>query len=195
MKRIRCAGMLVPAIALATAAFAQPDARQTGKQPPPATTSASGAPQYHARASGQVSIGELAPDFELDGSNGKPVKLSSQRGRWVLLVFGDRKESLLALREVYPSLDSAGVELVGVCAEKAYILVDYAKKSGLPYLMLADVSREISELYGLYDAEARTVVPGYLILDPDGNIRMTLLGQRLPAADLARLAIYVSTRT
>ena len=194
MMRIRCAGMLAPAIALATVAFAQPDARQTGRQPPSATNS-SGSPQYHARASGQVAIGELAPDFELDGSNGRSVKLSSMRGHWVLLAFGDRKESLASLRGINGSLDSAGIVLLGVCGEKAYNLVEYAKKSSLPYLLLADVSREISDLYGLYDSLDRVVVPGYLILDPDGNIRLTLLGQQLPASDLARLALYVAGMT
>jgi peroxiredoxin len=190
MTLIRCAGMLAPAIALATVAFAQP-ARQPGSQPPPATNSPTSSPQYHGHATGQVVIGELAPDFVLDASSGKSVKLSSLRGHWVLLAFGDRKESLAPLRDVNGTLDSAGIVLIGVCGEKAYNLEVYARKVSLPYLLLADVSREISQLYGLYDGEERAVVPGYLLLTPEGDVRMTLLGQRLPPNDLARLALYV----
>src|SRR5215831_17952365 len=126
MTLIRCAGMLAPAIALATVAFAQPDARQPGTQPPSATNSSENSPQYHGHATGQVVIGELAPDFVLDASSGKPIKLSSLRGHWVLLAFGDRKESLASLRDIQGSLDSAGVTLVGVCGEKAYNLEMYA---------------------------------------------------------------------
>jgi peroxiredoxin Q/BCP len=195
MTLIRCAGMLAPAIALATVAFAQPDSRQPGSQPPPATNSSQGSPQYHAHATGQVVIGEQAPDFVLDASSGKSIKLSSLRGHWVLLAFSDRKEALAPLRDVCGALDSAGVTLVGVCGEKAYNLEVYARKVSLPYLLLADVSREISQLYGLYDGQERAVLPGYLLLTPEGDVRMTLLGQRLPPSDLERLVLYVIGQT
>jgi peroxiredoxin len=171
------------------------DVSKTGprpQQPGPATTS--GSPQFQSRIEGLASVGELAPDFELDASTGRPLRLWSYRGRWVLLVFGDRKETVAPMASVAANLDSARIQLIGVCNEKAYFLEAYAKQRRFPFPLLADVTREISDMYGLYDSRERFVLPGFVLIDPRGTVQFAILGQTLPAADIARLARYVAAR-
>lgn len=176
-------------------------ARAQGKEPPPpprqqpqGPATSSGAPQFSPHIYGEAEVGEKAPDFELDGSESKPVKLSAYRGRWVILAFGDRKETVAPVREVAAKLDSAGIALLGICNEKAYFLVAFAKNTRFPFLLLADVTREVSAMYGLEDSHAREVLPGYVMIDPKGDVQFALLGQSIPPADLARLARYVAAR-
>ncbi len=194
MKRIVRALLLTGALGMSASAWAQEPPKEPPHQRPPTTHPPAGAPQFRARITGDVIVGEPAPDFELDGSGGKPVKLSSYRGRWLLLVFGDRKEALMPLRESYADLDSMDMHVVGVCAEKAYNLVTFAKRESFPFTLLADVTREISDMYGLYDAQERKVLPGFLVINPEGEIRLALLGQSLPPADVVRLAKYVASQ-
>lgn len=160
--------------------------------PGPATTS--GSPQFQPRISGDVAVGERAPDFELDGSYDRPVRLSSYRGQWVLLVFGDRKETVAPIREIAAELDSAGIALLGICNEKAYFLVAFARRTNFPFPVLADITREISAMYGVDDSRDRFVQPGYVLIGPKGNVRFALLGQTLPPDDIARLSMFVAAR-
>lgn len=176
-------------------ASAQDAPKQTPRpQQPSMPRTGTSAPQFQAKISGEAAVGERAPDFELDGSYGKPVRLSSYRGRWVVLVFGDRKETVAPLAAVAANLDSAGIHLLGVCNEKSYFLAAFARQKKFPFPILADVTREISDMYGLYDSRERFVLPGFIMIGPSGTVRFALLGQTLPPADVARLARYVSSR-
>ena len=75
-----------------------------------------------------------------------------------------------------------------------YNLVAFARRESMPFLMLADITREISEMYGLYDWQERKVLPGYVLLNPAGEVRLALLGVSFPPEDVARLVQYVTAR-
>jgi peroxiredoxin len=142
---------------------------------------------------GEVVVGERAPDFELDGSEGRPVKLSHFRGDWVLLVFSERKESAAELRGDADELAKLGMKVVGVCDEKPGALKSFAERTALPFTLLGDVTGEISAMYGLRDAARSTTLPGFVVLDREGVVRMAVLGQQLPPADIAHLARFAMT--
>lgn len=146
------------------------------------------------RIRGSVYTGEVAPDFELPASTGRPMYLSETRPSWTLLVFAERKEGLAPLESIREEMAGLGVKIVGVCDEKAYHLVSYAEKHSFGFPMLADVTGEISALYGLYDVSRRTTEPGFFMLDPEGKVRMALLGQQIRPADMASLAYYAVQR-
>ncbi len=138
---------------------------------------------------GQVNIGDMAPDFELDGSHGAPVKLSSMRGDWLLLVFSDRRDDFVSMRGVEDDLRKSGVRTVGVCHEKARTLDNYPGRDSVP-LMLADVTGEVSTTYGLFDSAHRKVVPGFFVLDREGYVRIAFFGRALPPEEIARLTQF-----
>ena len=178
-------------ILLARPAGAQSD----GKTPPPSipsTTSSSASPTPAARVHvyGQVYVGDRAPDFTLDGSDGKIVRPSRFRGDWVVLVFADRKEKLQPLETVYDDLSNRGVRILAVCKEKAHGLQAYASREKLPFVVGADWTGEISAMYGLYDQERSMISPGFVLADRDGIVRMALLGQNLPPEQIAALVRF-----
>jgi peroxiredoxin len=135
----------------------------------------------------QVYVGEQAPGFELDGSQGRPVRITHLKGYWILLVFADRRADLTSLKELEPDLRRLGVKPYGICADKAHVLKSYAEREQLPVTLLADVTGEISQLYGLYDTRMRQVRPGFVLIDRQGVVRVALLGQQLPLNDMLAL--------
>jgi peroxiredoxin len=108
-------------------------------------------------------------------------------------VFDGRKEGLRGLKTRVADARSFGVKILGVCDEKAYVLKAWADKEQMPFVLLADPTGEISSMYGLYDGEHSTTGPGFVLVDRDGIVRMALLGQRLPADDILRLARFAVT--
>ena len=88
--------MLLPALTLA-----QTDGKEGKMRPPPDASAGVHSPIARSHIAGEVAIGERAPNFELDGSDGRPLKLSKLRGDWVLMVFGSRKEELTPLVSIY----------------------------------------------------------------------------------------------
>jgi peroxiredoxin len=135
----------------------------------------------------QVYVGERAPDFELDGSEGRPVRLAKLKGYWLLLVFTDRRADLAPLQEIEPRLRKLGVKPYGVCGDKAYTLVSFARQRQLPFVLLADITGEVSQLYGLYDPRMSQIRPGFVLVNRQGVVRMALLGQALPYDEMLGL--------
>ena len=126
----------------------------------------------------------------LDGSRGAPVRLSSRRGSWVVLVFAEDRAPIGRLDALDGALSKLPVTTLGVCAEKARTLEGLAQRDSLATTWLADVTGEISALYGLYDFERSRIRPGFVLLDSGGMVRLALLGQELPVEDLARLVRF-----
>jgi peroxiredoxin len=185
---IVAAAMLLP-----LAALAQKPSSTLPTPPRETSPETPSQPRLRSSIAGSVFVGERAPDFELDGSNGKAVKLSRQRGDWLVLAFADRKEQVANLREVQADVSSRGARILGVCHEKAGTLRNFARRDSLPFLLVADNTGEISAIYGLYDREHSQTRPGYLIVDRKGTVRMAVLGQILPPQDVARMVQFAMT--
>jgi len=186
MRRSLFAVVMLLALAGATRAD------ETNKSKMPVTSPANpenpiaAAPQEN-RILSQVYVGEQAPDFELDGSQGRPVRLAHLKGYWLLLVFTDRRTDLAPLNGIEPDLRRLGVKPYGICADKAHVLKSYVEREQLPVILLSDVTGEISQLYGLYDTRMRRVRPGFVLIDRQGVVRMALLGQQLPFDEMLAL--------
>jgi peroxiredoxin len=87
------------------------------------------------------------------------------------------------------------VTTLGVCPEKARTLESLAARDSLPILWLADVTGEVSALYGFYDFGSSRILPGFVLMDPQGIVRLSLVGQSVPAEDVARLVRLAVTGT
>ena len=191
---MRVAALCLAAVmAFPALAAAQADPKTPAPPAPRAPANVPRTPQARVHIHGQVFIGERAPDFTLDGSDGKLLRLGRFRGDWVLLVFSDRKERLAPLAEIEAETRSLGVRIVGICREKAHTLKAFATRDSLPFVLGADVTGEIAALYGLYDAERSMISPGFLLADRDGMVRMALFGQDLPPDHISRLARFAVT--
>jgi peroxiredoxin len=176
---------------LADGSFAQSEFRTGGGKPPQPPVHTSGtSTDGRGRVTTGVLIGEIAPDFELSGIDGKPLRLSSMRGQWVMVWFLEHRDSLVIVEPVAASLGKSGVRTVTVCYDKPQALAQRLRGQTLSYVPLADPTGDIVSLYGLLDTVREEVRPGYVLVDPRGAVKMVLLGHQIPALDAARLVQY-----
>ena len=119
--------------------------------------------------------GENAPDFAVPDANGDIVRLKDLRGKKIVLYFypkddtpGCTKEAC-AFRDAYAKFKRRGIEVLGVSLDSEASHQKFAKKYDLPFRLLADTDRRLSESYGTY-GEKKFMGRTYM-----GNHRMTFL--------------------
>ena len=181
---------ILAALVVGGAAWAQTDLkpRPTATPSPTVQHPQSRTSAGRERVSSRVAVGERAPDFELDQLDGKPMRLSRQRGDWVMLVFVERRESLQVVEPIARALTTKGVRTMAVCFDKGYVLARHLAGRELPYTALADPTGDIIALYGLMDGDEPQ--PGFVLINPRGEVRLALLGHSLPGMDAAQLVEY-----
>ena len=100
--------------------------------------------------------GDKAPDFKVTDAEGEVVKLKDLRGKKVVLYFypkddtpGCTKEAC-AFRDSFGKFKKRGIEVLGVSLDSEKSHQKFAKKFDLPFRLLADTDRAVSEKYGTY---------------------------------------------
>jgi peroxiredoxin len=115
-------------------------------------------------------IGSEAPDFTLLTKDGKEVKLSSFRGKFVLIDFWAswcqpcRRENPNSVK-VYNQYNSKGFEILGVSLDKdrdAWIKA--VKDDGLAWAQVIDTDGNVANKYNVNS------IPSTFLLDKDGKI-------------------------
>jgi len=173
---------------VALPAFAQTDPRAPRPTSPPDEVVPRGnGPTQTERVVGRVQVGEKAPDFELDAAGGSRFRLKQTRGQWLALFFTDRREDLPRLEGYAHSLDSLKFRTVVVCNEHVHVLTAWKGTRTPMVTAVADDRGEISAIYGLWDAEHGAIRPGLFLLDPQGIVKLALLGQQVGAPSLPGL--------
>ena len=100
--------------------------------------------------------GDKAPDFSTTEAQGNTVKLSDFRGKKLVLFFypkdntpGCTKEAC-SFRDAFVGFKRRGIEVLGVSLDSEASHRKFAEKYELPYNLLADTDRSVSEAYGTY---------------------------------------------
>ncbi len=100
--------------------------------------------------------GTTAPTFTTKNGNGEPVKLKDFRGQKVVLYFypkddtpGCTKEAC-SFRDAYSKFKKRDIMVLGVSPDSEASHKKFATKYKLPFTLLADTDRSISEAYGVY---------------------------------------------
>jgi peroxiredoxin len=180
--------MALIVVCFADLTFAQGEFKSSQGNPPKEPTHTEGSSTGgKSKVTTGVLIGASAPDFELLRLDGTPLRLSTQRGRWVMVWFVEHRDSLAAVEPVAKSLAASGVRTLAVCYDKSQTLARRLRGLELSYVPLADPTGEIVALYGLLDLERDTAKPGFVLVDPRGAVKIALLGHQLPGIDAARL--------
>jgi peroxiredoxin Q/BCP len=130
----------------------------------------------------KLEIGELAPDFELKSDEGREVKLSSLRGKRVLLFFFPRADTpgcttqACGFRDNYRSLAAAGALVLGVSPDTVKDLKHWRAKEKLPYNLLSDPDHQVADLYGAWGEKhmfGRTydgIIRSHFVVGADGRL-------------------------
>jgi thioredoxin-dependent peroxiredoxin len=102
-----------------------------------------------------IAPGATAPDFEAPSSRGNNLKLSSLRGKSVILYFYPKAfTSGCAMEthtfgELYPRLSSEGVEVVGVSVDDLEQQTAFAADCKADFPLVSDQNKEIAKSYGV----------------------------------------------
>jgi len=130
-------------------------------------------------------VGKPAANVEAQDLNGKAVRLSSLKGKYVLVDFwatwcGPCLVELPRLQEAYRKHHDAGLEIVSVSLDETRsAVVDFVKVRQLPWIQIHNgtAGADLVEAFGV------TSIPASYLIDPEGNIiRLDLRGAALDAA-------------
>jgi thioredoxin-dependent peroxiredoxin len=147
-------------------------------------------------------VGDIAPDFELDGTDGR-FKLSDHRGQTVLLLFyaGDFTpvctKQMCSYSDSWEAFGKLDATVVGISAQSVERHHQFQSMHGIPMPLLADVDRAVAKAYGVSQPILGTR-RAVFIVDADGRIayrHVHLLGIDFQTVDELREALAsVSTR-
>jgi thiol-disulfide isomerase/thioredoxin len=137
----------------------------------------------NVEAYSRVSGGSVAPDFTLNTPEGKPLALSSLRGKIVMIDFwaswcGPCRKENPNVYKVYKKFHDKGFDILAVSLddEKGKWLAAI-EKDGLPWHHVSDLKGWDSEAAKLYGVDA---IPFTVLLDKEGKI----IGKGLRGSEL-----------
>ena len=133
-------------------------------------------------ASVRLSPGDPAPDFTLPDAQGKPVTLSSYRGRRVIvycypaaLTPGCTTQAVDFTASA-GELAEAGLDIIGISPDEPEKLLRFREQEKLDITLVSDPDKQVLKAYGafgpkkLYGKEVVGVIRSTFIIDAEGRI-------------------------
>jgi thioredoxin-dependent peroxiredoxin len=133
-----------------------------------------------------IKEGQPAPDFELPDQSGEPVRLSSFRGRRVVLYFYPKANTpgcttqACGVRDHELDYAAADAVVLGVSPDPVKAIKKFAEKQNLNFELLADEHHEVSEAYGvwveksMYGNTYMGAQRSTFVIDEDGIVRKVI---------------------
>lgn len=130
----------------------------------------------------ELSIGDMAPDFELPSDSGETVRLSNLRGKRVVLYFYPKDDTsgcttqACGFRDIYPQIEERNAIVLGVSPDGIKSHQKFKTKYDLPFLLLADEDHAVAEAYGawgeksMYGKTYMGIIRSHFVIDEQGRI-------------------------
>ena len=128
-----------------------------------------------------VDVGSRAPDFTLTDEERRPVTLSQQRGRPVVLAFFPAafssvcQKELCTFRDSMAQLNQAKAQVYGISVDTFFTQKAFHDQQKLTFPLLSDFNKEVIRSYGVFNEDmiglkgiAKRAV---FVLDKDGVVR------------------------
>jgi len=121
-------------------------------------------------------VGDSAPDFTATDCRGETLRLSSLRGRRVVLFFFPKAFTVgctienRAFRDNHELVKSLGAELIGVSVDTQRMQCEFAEKEDIRFSLLGDENRDISRAYDVLWPVLNVDRRVTFIIGPDGRI-------------------------
>lgn len=129
-----------------------------------------------------MAIGELAPNFALEGSNGESIRLSDYRGKNIVLYFYPKDMTpgcttqACDFRDHHEEFSQLDAVIIGVSPDPLNKHMKFIEKHGLPFILLADSEHKAAEQYGAwklkknFGKEYMGIERSTFIIDKDGKL-------------------------
>ncbi|HKT22211.1 MAG TPA: peroxiredoxin [Nitrososphaerales archaeon] len=132
-------------------------------------------------------VGARAPDFTLEGPDGRTVSLHDYAGSKNVVIYFYPKDftagctaETKAFGENYDAILDLGAEILGISSDSAESHGSFAQECGAKFPLLADVGGKVRELYGAKGSLG--LVPGRItfVIDKQGVVRHVFSSQLRP---------------
>jgi peroxiredoxin Q/BCP len=135
-----------------------------------------------------IEEGKPAPDFELRDDSGETVRLSSLRGKPVVLYFYPKDDTpgctaqACGIRDAYGEFQNAGAVVLGISPDSERSHTKFREKYELPFSLLADTDHAVAEQYGVWGEKKFAgkkymgVTRSTFVIDADGNVAHAMIG-------------------
>ena len=126
--------------------------------------------------------GDAAPDIRLRTDSGQEFRLSSLKGKRVVLYFYPKADTpgctteACEFRDDIKAFVKKGVAVVGISPDKPEAQARFKQKYELPFMLLADQEKTVAEAYGvwreknMYGKKVMGIVRSTFVIGPDGTI-------------------------
>jgi thioredoxin-dependent peroxiredoxin len=120
-------------------------------------------------------VGEAAPEFELDGTDGR-FRLSDHRGERVVILFYPGDETMVCTRQFCSYRDRSdemtglGATVVGISGQDVDSHNAFSEHHGLTVPLLADPGKDVAKLYGVSRGRLGTQRAAFIV-DEEGIVR------------------------
>ena len=131
-----------------------------------------------------ISVGEVAPDFELKDQHGAKVKLSSFKGeKNVVVLFipfsftGTCTGELCAIRDDLAAFQNDDVQVIAISCDSPFTQKIFAEQEGYKFPVLSDFwpHGAVAQAYGIFNADLGCALRGTFIIDKLGVIRWSVV--------------------
>ncbi len=131
-----------------------------------------------------ISVGEVAPDFDLKDQHGAKVKLSSFKGeKNVVVLFipfsftGTCTGELCAIRDDLAAFQNDDVQVIAISCDSPFTQKIFAEQEGYKFPVLSDFwpHGAVAQAYGIFNADLGCALRGTFIIDKQGVIRWSVV--------------------
>ena len=131
-----------------------------------------------------ISVGEVAPDFDLKDQHGAKVKLSSFKGeKNVVVVFipfsftGTCTGELCAIRDDLAAFQNDDVQVIAISCDSPFTQKIFAEQEGYKFPVLSDFwpHGAVAQAYGIFNADLGCALRGTFVIDKQGVIRWSVV--------------------
>ena len=131
-----------------------------------------------------ISVGEVAPDFELKDQHGAKVKLSSFKGeKNVVVLFipfsftGTCTGELCAIRDDLAAFQNDDVQVIAISCDSPFTQKIFAEQESYKFPVLSDFwpHGAVAQAYGIFNADLGCALRGTFVIDKQGVIRWSVV--------------------
>lgn len=139
-----------------------------------------------------VKVGDKAPDFTLQGPDGRMISLHDYAGSRNVVVYFYPKDftagctaETKAFGENYDAILSMGAEILGISSDSAGSHSSFAQECGARFPLLADTGGRVREAYGAKSSFG--LIPGRVtfVIDKYGVVKHIFSSQLKPKQHIA----------